>query len=743
MRWLLSLVLLSLPLWATTYHVDKVHGSDSNTCRQAQSAAAAKATVSGASGGYSCLANGQADVLIIHAGAYAETLSLTKSGAGAGSEMVIKASAGDTVKLKRWAQGASPLNYVKIGGDKANEGLQFTDQGDPTIRLAEFGQNTNYQASYLTIQNSVYGGTNQGGGGAAQCLRGGFGDGAIVSHVSVTNNVFQWCGQGADQPWRAGQSYTSATVVMPSNPSKLATSRAYRVTTPGRSADPEPTWALTCPNIGNTCTDGGGVVYTAVAGLQAGAAIFGNNVLWDGNTFVHLTDGMQQRGDYSIIRNNTFTASYTDLGCTSGNQATNCNMAWYHVDFFDIQNTVPMRYTLLEGNTLTQNDSANGHWGVFLVARGNTLRYVMHRFNLAYNTNNGFGLYPGGAQNNCENCVQYNNTAADFVGRQAKASSWSRCSGSGCPNGASLNNVYDTVTICGSDVLGAVGDTLYDYDLFYQKTCPSMPFTGEAAAERHAIRNVDPLYMDRAGRNYRPRDKSRLIGGGRYLATIDASDPGAGTTLVLNKSTHDAKFFADGKGGSGSAIGATNTAVGDYIAVGNGSCSTAAEHTAQITAINYATDTLTTDVAISYGRASAHVVCLWKDSRGNVVPGLEGSGATPNIGALASTQSDATPRPASLTFPNTRVGDSSTGQVVTLTNTSNATLRISSIRISGDFAKSTTCGGTLAAFASCTVTVAFTPTAPGTRTGTLIFSDDAPDTPQTVRLSAKARLSGH
>jgi len=69
-------------------------------------------------------------------------------------------------------------------------------------------------------------------------------------------------------------------------------------------------------------------------------------------------------------------------------------------------------------------------------------------------------------------------------------------------------------------------------------------------------------------------------------------------------------------------------------------------------------------------------------------------------------------------------------------SSSPATLNISSITISGDYAISAkTCGTTVAAGASCTVSVTFTPTLIGTRNGTLTFNDDAPTNPQTVALT--------
>jgi len=91
--------------------------------------------------------------------------------------------------------------------------------------------------------------------------------------------------------------------------------------------------------------------------------------------------------------------------------------------------------------------------------------------------------------------------------------------------------------------------------------------------------------------------------------------------------------------------------------------------------------------------------------------------------------------PASLTFATQLVNTQSPAQTVTLTNTGNATLNISSIGITGDFLKSSQCGNQLGAGLSCTVQVTFRPKIKGTRTGALSFTDNAPGSPQTVPLT--------
>jgi hypothetical protein len=90
----------------------------------------------------------------------------------------------------------------------------------------------------------------------------------------------------------------------------------------------------------------------------------------------------------------------------------------------------------------------------------------------------------------------------------------------------------------------------------------------------------------------------------------------------------------------------------------------------------------------------------------------------------------------SLTFASQAVGTSSGAQFTTLTNTGSATLTFSAA-FSGDFAFDGlgTCGSSVAPGASCTISVKFTPTAAGTRTGTLTLTDNASNSPQTISLT--------
>jgi hypothetical protein len=93
---------------------------------------------------------------------------------------------------------------------------------------------------------------------------------------------------------------------------------------------------------------------------------------------------------------------------------------------------------------------------------------------------------------------------------------------------------------------------------------------------------------------------------------------------------------------------------------------------------------------------------------------------------------------STVTFPATGVGLSSTAQTVTLTNNGGVPLLVQSVTIAGDFVivpGSNTCGSTVAVSTACTLQVAFAPTVGGPRAGTLIVSDSAPNSPQTLSLT--------
>ena len=104
----------------------------------------------------------------------------------------------------------------------------------------------------------------------------------------------------------------------------------------------------------------------------------------------------------------------------------------------------------------------------------------------------------------------------------------------------------------------------------------------------------------------------------------------------------------------------------------------------------------------------------------------------PSCGASGPT---ATLNPTSLTFANQNVGTTSAAQNITLSNGGAAALAITGIAASADYAQTNTCGASLAAGVNCNISVTFTPTVAGARTGTITVTDNAPGGTQTASLT--------
>ncbi len=101
---------------------------------------------------------------------------------------------------------------------------------------------------------------------------------------------------------------------------------------------------------------------------------------------------------------------------------------------------------------------------------------------------------------------------------------------------------------------------------------------------------------------------------------------------------------------------------------------------------------------------------------------------------------------AAISFANQGANSTSTPLTATVTNIGNATLTFSSIQVTGpnagDFAMTHNCGSSLAESARCTLAVTFTPSAVGTRTASVSFTDNATGSPQTLNLAGTGTAPG-
>ena len=118
---------------------------------------------------------------------------------------------------------------------------------------------------------------------------------------------------------------------------------------------------------------------------------------------------------------------------------------------------------------------------------------------------------------------------------------------------------------------------------------------------------------------------------------------------------------------------------------------------------------------------------------------------SPQTVALSGTGTTATAMPTialsptSLSFGNEKAGDSSSAKNVTVTNSSSTALSLTSITITGsqadDFTLTKTCGISLAAKSSCSISVTFKPVSTGSKTASISIADNASASPQAVPLS--------
>ncbi|MBL8309217.1 MAG: choice-of-anchor D domain-containing protein [Burkholderiales bacterium] len=186
-------------------------------------------------------------------------------------------------------------------------------------------------------------------------------------------------------------------------------------------------------------------------------------------------------------------------------------------------------------------------------------------------------------------------------------------------------------------------------------------------------------------------------------------------------------------GNAALVLGTTSIAGADF-AVGSNSCTSGSSLAAGASC----------NVSVSFtpsapGARSATLTITHNASPASSSVTLSGTGAA--AGAPAASVS-----PTQLTFGSTTVGTTAAAQTVTLTNTGNAALVLGTTAIAGsDFAVgSNTCtsGSSLAASASCTISVSFAPTAAGSRSGTLTIAHNATPASSSVSLTGTGVPAG-
>jgi hypothetical protein len=214
---------------------------------------------------------------------------------------------------------------------------------------------------------------------------------------------------------------------------------------------------------------------------------------------------------------------------------------------------------------------------------------------------------------------------------------------------------------------------------------------------------------------------------------------GTGTAPSVSLSTTSVSFSnqAVGTTSAPSPVTVTNNGTGSLnftsIAV-TGDFSVTASGTTCITSTSVAASSNcvinVTFTPTATGSRSGSLTLTDNASGSPQIVSLSGTGTAPAVGLS----------PTSVSFSNQLVGTTSTPSAVTVTNNGAASLSFTSIAVTGDFAVAatgTTCSTTtpVAASGNCVINVTFTPTATGSRSGSLTLTDNASGSPQTVSLS--------
>ncbi|MGD0124662.1 MAG: choice-of-anchor D domain-containing protein [Terriglobia bacterium] len=218
---------------------------------------------------------------------------------------------------------------------------------------------------------------------------------------------------------------------------------------------------------------------------------------------------------------------------------------------------------------------------------------------------------------------------------------------------------------------------------------------------------------------------AKNIKGGADTVTVTLSASSSYLELYLSEYSGintsnpiDAEAGASGNAGAVSSGSVTTTAAGDIIygyCVADWSCIVGSGFNARSTLDGNLMEDETAGGAGSYA-ATGTADGGWTMQMVALSPAsASGSGQPPAPGISIS--------PSSISFASQTVGASGSAQSVTLSNTGNAALSITGISITGadpsDFTETNNCGSSIAAGASCTISITFTPAASGSLSATL------------------------
>jgi Divergent InlB B-repeat domain/Abnormal spindle-like microcephaly-assoc'd, ASPM-SPD-2-Hydin len=190
----------------------------------------------------------------------------------------------------------------------------------------------------------------------------------------------------------------------------------------------------------------------------------------------------------------------------------------------------------------------------------------------------------------------------------------------------------------------------------------------------------------------------------------------AQTLTVTNTGTADLQFSQIVVANSND-FAETDNCTGEARIAPNGTCTISVTFTPSVTGVESA------DLQLSDNAQSN---------------GIQSVGLTGN-----ATNSITIAPPTMLAFGNQAINTTSAAQTVTLTNTGSVPVNIPSVVVGAGFADTTTCtAAPIAAGASCTVMVTFTPTSATAYSTNLTFTDSAPNSPQMIALTGTGTAGG-
>ena len=221
---------------------------------------------------------------------------------------------------------------------------------------------------------------------------------------------------------------------------------------------------------------------------------------------------------------------------------------------------------------------------------------------------------------------------------------------------------------------------------------------------------------------------------GRFpLHSAEIYDPTANTwtstgSMTIGRYGHTAALLGDGT---------VVVAAGFGQSISCGKACTGYVPTNKVDIFNETTGTFTAASGLSHALAY-HSMTLLSNGRA-----MENGGIATTATCCVVTNTASYYTPLSLTFSASslnfgliQIGSSSAPQSVTVTNVGSHAVSFTSIASSGNYTQSNTCGTSLTAGTSCTITITFTPTAQGTRTGAVTLKDNCPGSAsQTIALT--------